>query len=603
MSAVKHFSVLVGLALACALFGFSTSHAISSPLIVDAKADRIDLKPHSRIWIDEAGSASPEYVDQLPEAAFQPLSERRSAPAGPNQAVWLRFDLVAKDDPSRVSDEPTFWMVAQQVSIDYMSLYMRNQSGQWEGQHAGTAIAVADWPYPSTRPAFALKLNAKAASRVLIRAQDPYGSWTGLSLWQSEQWIDAVQTERMVVGIYLGVTLVVVLLALINAIAWREISWVGYAGYHFLMAGGQLALLGLLGTTLLRRAPWWNEYSIFTLVSWSAVAYLVFCAHVSQAKRFAPRWRLAALGLAGLVAAACILFARFRFGASEFFAPSALPSNTWWARPDAFADALVFLTFFSGVLGVGLFVITGWRGYRLSRWMLLPMTIVLLSAAPQALYSTGFIERSFLTQYGFVVGLLLEAIAMMVVLMKQSRHHASTQTRIESLGLRDALTGLATKHASLQEINSILRMCTKRQLKVQIVVAQIENWANLTKQHGHDVSEHAILVTAHHLTSLRKAGDVVVRLGYARFLLVGMQTDEEYSTRVLATSIVAKGLTTDILLDLQMMRDVRVWTAEVEPTELSAQMLIEFADQAASKPFNSQNPRRVFPLWDGVGVR
>ena len=575
-----------------------TPRAFGDTVVIPSLDEGMDLKPYSRMWIDTDGTATARDVDLLPDSAFQALGDRRAAPVGPNQAIWLRFDLMAQDNSIHVNMQRSYWLSAQQVSIDSISAFVRLPDGAFEVQHAGTALPVAHWRYPNTRPAFALNLNTQTPTRVLVRAQDPQGSWTGLTLWPSERWVVQMQTERMISGMYLGVILVVALLAIFNAVIWRETLWLGYAAYHLLMAGGQLALLGMLGVTVLSDSPWWNEYSIFTLVCWSAVAFLVFCAQASQSRRFAPNWRIAALILAGCIALACTAFAWFRHGAYPYFAHDALHVSQWWLRPDAMADVLVYLTFSAGVVGTLLFLMTGWRGYRLSLWMLIPMFIVLLSSVPQALYSTGFAPRSILSEYGFVVGLLLEAIAMMLVLMKQSRLQASTQTRIEALGLHDALTGLANRQSAPREINNVLRMCNKRQLKLRILVSQIENWADLTKQHGHEVSEHAILVAAHYMASVRRAGDVVVRLGHAKFLFIGTLDETKENTPELATSIVAHGLSTDRYLTQLMKRDIRVWTAEIEPHGISAEGIFEYADQAANRPFQPQKPRRIFSLWE-----
>lgn len=595
---VKQLTAFYSMVIALAWSGLFAPYAFGNSVIIASHDAGMDLKPHSRVWIDAMGTATAQDVDLLPDSAFQPLRSRREAPVGPHQAVWMRFDVMAQENSKHIEAQSTFWLSAQQVSIDSINAYVRAPNGTWQAQLAGTALPVATWPIPSTRPTFALNLNTKTATRVLVRAHDPYGSWTGLNLWPADQWIAQVQTERMISGLYLGVILVVVLVALFNAIVWRETLWLSYAAYHMLMTCGQLALLGILGATVLSHLPWWNEYSIFTLICWSSVAYLVFCVQASQSQQFAPKWRIAALGLAGFIAAACIAYTGFRLSTYAYFAADALHVSQWWLRPDALSDVLVFLAFAAGVVGVMLFLITGWRGYRLSLWMLIPMMIVVISAVPQTLYSVGMMPRSLYSVYGFVIGLLLEAIAMMIVLMKQSRQHASTQSRIEALGMRDALTGLVNRQSASREINNILRMCSKRQLKLRILVSQIENWADLAKQYGHEVSEHAILFTAHHLASVRKTGDIVVRLSYAKFLLLGTQDNTKENTGELATRIVAHGLATDTFLSQQMKRDIRVWAAEVEPIDMSAEVIVEFAEQAANRPFRPHKPRRVFSLWD-----
>ena len=117
-----------------------------------------------RYWIDPTGQAPVSEVAALPEAALRPL-EQRSFRLGP-AALWLRIEL-----PARPAGAEQYLVLDSSAFTDRASLFQHAPSGNWQGQHAGDHLPVAQWPIPDRSPVFALGADTSART-VWLRLQN-----------------------------------------------------------------------------------------------------------------------------------------------------------------------------------------------------------------------------------------------------------------------------------------------------------------------------------------------------------------------------------------------------------------------------------------------
>ncbi len=551
-------------------------------LQVSDSAQRIDASVVT--WIDPNGTATLADVLARPAADFQPLPPRGQAPKGRNQAMWLRFELQT------AQDHPLWFVSARQVSIDRITFFSQSSKGEWDAQVAGTMVPVAQWAWPETRPVFGVRLKPHTPHRFYVRAHDPYGSWTSLEAMSGRAYLARQSNERLIFGLYIGVTLVVGALGIASWLTWREPVWLGYAAYNSLMALGQISLIGLAGLLLFDQNPTAHELSIFTVVVLSSVACLGFILHTTQASKHAKPLAPVAQAVSGLTLLTVVALWIAR---GVYDAPGANVSDAFVTTLGNLASALPIIGAFNAILLVALMVVTWRRGHRFSATLLLAMSPVVLGAIPQILYSLNFIERSWLTEYGFVIGLVLEAMMMLYVLQRQSRDLAMTHTRVRDFDRFDALTGLTPRVGATQQLDDIIGHCISRGQRSALMLIQIDDLDILVKEHGPEIQDTILLVSAQQATAQVSAGDLAARVAASSFLVAyGASTHEEV-LRQSAAAVVASGLRGHPLLPPQVLLKYRIWITMHDGLQGDAAQAIEHLERHARESSDRSGTKRI----------
>ena len=549
------------------------------------------LNSSLRTWIDTTGKASVEEVDRLPDTAFVPLPKRKQAPQGPNQAMWVRLDL------STELDRPAWFLSTTQISSDDVRLFSRKALDQrWQKQQAGTQTPVADWPIREARPTFSVMLKQGEVQRFYVRVHDVYGSWTGLQISSAKVHLEKSQYELLLLGMYLGVSVVVLFLGLANWVSSRDALWLSYAAYNTLMTVAQMSLIGLSGMLFFDSWPRMNEFGLYGIIAIAGVAFVLFGVQASQALRFAPVLAKVCLGYTAL---STLCIALFWFARTGFVPLENMPlyETVEYLRADFIGQAMIPLTLLSAVCILLMFFVTWRRGYTFSGVGLLVVLVTLISGFPQVAYSLHWIERSWLSEHAFLVGLIFESIAMLFIMQRQSRSLAHTAGRLRHLRLQDALTGLMPRTGALKTLDSILARAQHRGLSVDVLYVQLDNLDAIMREHGHEAADSALLLMARHLTELRQSGDLAARMGSASFMLVPANTTGvDRSTQELrekAAALIAKGLGEHPLLGQAVQLDMRIWIARLEPGLTPAAQAIASLQKRADKPAPPHNSKRI----------
>jgi diguanylate cyclase (GGDEF)-like protein len=547
-----------------------------------------------RVWVDEAGTATVEHVDALPDAAFKPLPRRQDAPQGPKQALWVRLDVKADSSPS------TWMLSTQQVSIDRVDLYRRDSVGQgWLVQKAGTAVPVAQWPISERRPTFSVQLNDRQQQRLYVRAHDPYGSWTGLQAMTVKTHSEHTLRELMLWGLYVGVAVVVLSLGVANWVSSRETVWLSYAGYNSLMTLAQLSLIGLAGTLFFNQMPWLNEFGVFSFLCIASAAFLLFSMQASRAMRYAPKLAWVAAAYFAITALAVVAFAVMP---TSLYPMQSAPLyvNSVTQRADFFSVVLIYLGLGCGFFICLLFFVTWRAGHGFSGMALVVVLGTLLSSAPQVLYSLNVIPRSWLTENSLLMGLMFESVAMLYVMQRHSRSLAHINGRLRQLKLRDALTGLMPRAMAIQRLDKSISHAQQNQKICDVLYVHVDNIDDIARQHGHEISDAALLLTARSLTDLLSGGDMATRLDADSFMLVlGERTAEdrnEETLRAMATTLIAKGLSDSPLLGVVVKVQIRVWIARVRGEGSTAEKVLESLERRAKNTPDNGAGKRIYML-------
>ncbi|MDI1236849.1 MAG: sensor domain-containing diguanylate cyclase [Polaromonas sp.] len=470
-------------------------------------------------WVDTGGKTPVEQIEagagRLPFAAVVPDKKYWLDDA----ALWLRFDAT-------VQDPLVHWKLELPMSgVDKVALYYRDSLGRWVVQQAGDTLPISAWPLPARYPVFSLNHEVGASVRYYLRVEHARVPFSALPrVLSAERVTTSRQLEHLFLGAYFGLALLVTILALINAAAYRDRGFATYAVYLGTFAGSQAAFKGLGGLYLWPELPQLNNMTIVLLPLLAAAAALWFVRTVTTPGRFfrALDWLILALmGLAPLVG---LLDAAF-------------------PTPESFAliNILVSAGMVVLLMVVGVSLV---EGDRHARWIALGFLPIIVATLFPLLRNFGLIASSFLTQNALILGSAVEAPILFYGLLRRVTRRVEPSTRASTLRTTDPLTGLLTTRPLLARLRQALSTAERYQQPCALLVIDLSNHARLQLEHGREIGDRAMVLAAARILAVTKPTDTVARVGDRHFalLLEGPMTSD--SVNRLATKILASGLRT-----------------------------------------------------------
>jgi diguanylate cyclase (GGDEF)-like protein len=471
------------------------------------------------VWVDVGGKTTVEKIEadagRLPFAAV--VADKKYLLD--DAALWLRFDAT-------VHAPRVHWQLELPMSgVDKITLYYRDSLGRWVVQQAGDSLPISAWPQPARYPIFSLSHEAGASVRYYLRVEHARIPFSALPrVLSAEQVTTSRQLEHLFLGAYFGLALLVTILALINAVAYRDRGFATYAVYLGTFAGSQAAFKGLGGLYLWPEMPQLNNMAIVLLPLLAAAAALWFVRTVTTPGRFfrALDWFL--LALMGLTPLVGLLDAAF-------------------PTPESFAliNILVSAGMVALLMVVGVSLV---EGDRHARWIALGFLPIILATLFPLLRNFGLIASSFLTQNALILGSAIEAPILFYGLLRRVTRREEPSTRASTLRTTDPLTGLLTTRPLLGKLRQALSTAERYQQPCALVVIDLSNQASLQLKHGRETGDRAMVLAAARIQAVTKPTDTVARVGDSHFalLLEGPMTSD--SVNRLATKILASGLRT-----------------------------------------------------------
>jgi two-component system, sensor histidine kinase LadS len=492
------------------------------PLIVlNRESGRVSLNDVARVWIDHSGKADLNAA----VAAFEGKAEgaephlRRAGESHllHGKAMWLQFRVLNLNVPAR-------WALQIELpTTDMASMFYRREDGSWVQQQAGDALPHSQWTEQDRYPVFVLSELSSIPVTYYLRIEHQRTTYSaGINLYSAEEIISSRQIENLLLGIYLGISLAVVVVCLTNSLALRYANYWRYAIYVATLAMAQLAFLGLGTQYFSPELVAWNGVASYVLPSFSIVAALWFVRALLNPKRFAPwidRWLL---------------------GLTLFFLCLAVV-ETFWPTMQGYrlSNALTLVSMLTLYL---VFLRSWYLGDKNAALIALGFLPVVVAGLFPLARNFGLITTGFLSQYAVTVGSAMEIAILMFALMKRSSVQRDMRVREQALQQQDALTGLADERRAIAKIHSGILRARRFNHRMGLLHVQLANHDHLMREHGSKVANAALLICASHLGAVARDIDLAARLGEDHFMLVveGPVTPArlvEVSTQLLARSL------------------------------------------------------------------
>jgi diguanylate cyclase (GGDEF)-like protein len=495
----------------------SPAWARAEPLTLGSNGGPLGMAAALEFWLDAKDNASVEKIeagaDTLPFAPVR-MGQRHQLD---NAGLWLRFDAVVQN--------PHFqWKLELPLpGIDKITLYYRDSLGQWVVQRAGDSLPISAWPQPGRYPVFSLSHEAGQTVRYYLRIDHARVPFSTLPRIVSDvQLTTASQRDHLLLGVYFGLAALVTLLAVINAIAYRDAGFATYALYMATFSGAQAAFTGVAGMYLWPQWPELNNVSIVLLRLSAAATALWFVRTIATPKRFSRALDWFILALIGLLPAIGLMDAVVPT-AESFTLISILVS----------AGMVVLLM----VVGVSLV-----EGDRHARWIVLGFLPIILAAIFPLLRNFGVLSSSFLTENALMLGSAIEAPILFYGLLRRVTQQHESKMRATTLRTTDPLTGLGTARLLLGKLRQAFSTAERYQQPCALLVINLSNLAQLQQQHGRETGDRAMVMAAARISASTQATDTVARVGDSQFALLMEGPMSSDSVNHVATKILASGL-------------------------------------------------------------
>jgi two-component system, sensor histidine kinase LadS len=497
--------------------------ALEAPLIIIGaqESTRLSLNESALVWVDATGQSDLQGAVAVFEgkvAGQTPhLRKQGESHLLHDKSMWLQFRVHNMNVKAR-------WALQLELpTTDLAMLYYQRSDGSWVEQQAGDALPHSKWTHRDRYPVFVLSDESALPVTYYLRVSHQRVAYSaGMQLYSAEEIIISRQVENLLLGIYLGVSLAVVVVCLANTLALRYPNYWRYAVYVGTLALAQLAFLGLGTQYFTPDAVNWNSVASYVMPSFSIVAALWFVRALLRPSRFAPwidRWMLV------------LTIGFFALALLEAVVPTMLGYR--------FSNALTLVS----MLTLYLVLLRSWHmGDKNAAWIAAGFLPVVLAGLFPVARNFGMITTGFLSQYAVTIGSALEVPILMYALMKRSAIQRDMRVREQALQQQDALTGLADERRVIAKIHTSMLRARRFSHRVGLLHVCLRNHEHLAREYGTQVGNAALLMTASHLNAVARDVDMAARLEGAKFMLVveGPVTASrlvEVATHLLARSL------------------------------------------------------------------
>ena len=471
--------------------------------------------------LDASGLLTIDQVEQQ-TASFVPVNRSKPYAIG-NGALWLRFNAVV-DDPA------AHWrLTVPLATVDDVKLYFRNHKGQWVTQVGGDTRPMSSWAQRGLYPAFSMAHESGATVSYYLQVRHTRIPFSALPhVVSTAELMTTRQSEHIWLGIYFGLAMLVVTLALSNALAYSDWGFGAYAVYVALLAGAQGVTTGVAGLYWWPEAPELNNTLAIVMLASAASAALWFVRTVTVPRRFSAALDAVALAWMGALPVAGVLNA---------------------ALPGVFSFALYNLLI-SLALALLLLLLAAALadGARHARWVSLGFLPVVMAAVLPIMRDLGWVRTQFFTEYGLMLGSAAAVPILFYGLNRRVAPHRETSTRATSLRNTDPLTGLSSANALLAKLEQVLGTSRRQRQNFAVLLIDLANLGALQKRHGRETADRALVMAASCIRGVAHPADTVARADDNQFALlmdgpVNLDTANDVATKILASGLrLAHGL-------------------------------------------------------------
>lgn len=511
-------STLAGLLLAFCSLWVGPVGAADKPaaIVLMDQAAYFEVTTDLSVWLEPARIATIEQVAWAPER-FSNVDAQVQHRLDSNNTLWVKLRL------RRPPGSQQNWSLNIPLPVtDSVVLYQTDSGNHWTTQSAGNQLPQAMWSKHSLYPEFDLALPAGTDQDIYLQVRNFRSLNLPLRFTPTQQRDAQRLGEFAALGVILGSLLSLCLLSLIRYVEHRNQADLMASAYGLAITLTIAALNGVTGALLWSDTLFWSSYAQTALPPVTIGLALLFLRDLYAISTRHRRYDIVLVSTGWLAIAST-------------FSMLLLDRAT----AHLIITTVTFLAAVVGMIGSQL----SWR-FRSAIGRLLFASYVLQFVAMMRLIaeSWGLVPYWWEFRYLTSLAIALSVPLLMYALSRATHDRKELAVRANHLPNQDALTGLLTRAAFMEQYASAYERVISDGEPVAVVLISVINHEHIRQAYGDTTAEQCLLRAVIKLQRVLRDVDPAGRVDTHRFalLLEGVADKDALNQRMV--QLIASGL-------------------------------------------------------------
>lgn len=431
---------------------------------------------------------------------------------------WLK--LLLRNN----SSQENFLLSLGMPWFDVVNLYSFKNGKIIENKN-GLSVPFKEIEIPDTNPTFSLHVNKGESKVFYIQMRCKFGASGNFTLYINK--VSYVKDKVISIGlymIYLGGSIIVILLNLFLFFTLREKIYLYYSCYVLTLASFIMVMAGISGYIFYNL-----YYALNSIAALNMLFFILFAKEILQTPKYTPRLNMV-LNIFGII---FFLFVPLIF----------LYTLTWFQLFNNIIVVALFLILISAILS--------WkRGNADAKYYIIFMILYISALLIFSLLSLGYIEYNYFTRYIFIYASFFEISFFALVLA--NRFHKTREEKIaieirlqdkelyevklEEESYRDALTRLSNRRYLINKSTQLFKEISLKKENLCVLMLDIDYFKSVNDTYGHLVGDTVLKNVANILNNFGRKDDIVARYGGEEFIVIVSNTTIE-DAKIIAEKI------------------------------------------------------------------
>ncbi|MBP7737342.1 MAG: ATP-binding protein [Spirochaetes bacterium] len=384
--------------------------AETGSIMLTAESARIPLGLHIAILEDRTGALTIREASS-PEMADRYVPCRTESPSfGFNSTdYWVRFSVT-----NTLPRDDRWFLELEYPHMDVFEAYYKDRDGSYMRKQTGDIYKFDRRELRYRNFVFSIAVPRGKSLTVYLHFAGSCSKQFPLTLWSPEAFAEKAINEKLLLGVYYGIIIVMMCYNLILFFFIRDRSYLLYVIYIATYGMVQMAYNGMAFEYLWPDLPWWHRVSLPFLIGlailWMAIFTQSFLHLWDKAR--AMFWSMVAIMVIGIMTMVYSVLGDYLTA----------------------IESAMKLMVFAAVVTIVSAVVSMARGYRPARFFLMAWLFFLCGLVLIALNKLNVIPVMFITEYANQIGSALEvtllsvALADRINIMNQEKKEAQRAT-------------------------------------------------------------------------------------------------------------------------------------------------------------------------------